>query len=1324
GVAVDGAGDVYIADDNNNRVVEVTAAGVASVLNIGSPGGTASIGPTTVALDGAGDVYIADYNNSRVVEVTPAGASSVLNVGTPGGEELNNLYGVAVDGAGDVYIGDKGNSRVVDLSQAQAVPLTFASTNVGSTSSDSPQDVTVQNIGNQPLNITALSTVTTGQTNSSFNLNGSGTSCSTSIQLTAGESCELGVEFAPLAAGTLAGTVNITDNNLNAAAPNYAVQQISLSGTGLARVVTQLSFGIGSAPPTTITAGGNAGTVVVDEELSNGGIATTASDSITLTVTGPNSYSQSYTATAVNGVATFSLSGVALTVAGSYTYTASLSGVPGATATETVTALTTGDSLTVSYPTTAFVGMAETGTVEAVDQYNNVDASFSGAVNITTTDSLATVTTPVTLTNGVGSFTVTFATAGTQTITASATGIANGSETGIVVSAVPSFVVTVATDTTAGVAANCPGSNCSLRDALAAAAAAGGGNITFDPTVFASAPPIKLGSAGTLVVPVNTTITGPTTGSGATLANLVTVDGANTYTVFNIAPSLPIAYAVPLASPSNVSDSSYFASITNLNIQNGNGGADGTGGPGTPGGAGGINNYGTLTVTHCVFTNNTGTDAGALYNWDGALTVTNSTFTGNSSLGGGSGPANGNGWYGDAGAIFNDDENPFGSPGPAAVRANGIHPFATPGNLQRRYHPRGQRAGSQGAAQSSAKASATPMGTASSPANGTLTVTNSTFTGNRGTYTGGIYNYATATVTNSTFGGTAAGAGNTSKGDGTGDPDAGALNNGTDSIPSSATVTNSTFTNNSGAFAGAIINADDDSIGALLQAQNSTFTGNTSSGDGSGDPDAGAIAITWGESGSSVNSSAVIAYSTFYQNSSSSQSGGGAIANSYDAATAVLAGTITGNSGYYGAVYGEVYSGIDTAAIGNSIVSGNTTTDPKASTDGTTPDLNGFTNQVGNVVGSSGTNLAPLGNYGGSNPTQTMIPLPASTAICAGSSSELQAFNTSSGLNLTTDQRGLPNTNSSYPGYSSTACVDAGSVQTNYAITYNPPMPSTAVMGVTITPAPVVQLTESSLPANFATSSITLTDSATPTALGGTTTEAFLNGSATFNNLDFTAAVTGDTLTATLPLNTSLTTPLNLTLTSTVSATSVAPSGTDFTITATTPAATVQPGSLAVFTFTVSPTGGATAFAAAVNLTVTGLPPGATAKLAPDTIAAGAGATMVTLTIQTAQGGAAVAQLSPGAGGAHGSLLSRLAPFSLALLLLPFAGRLRKTGKRFGRMISLLLLLIAGAAAVAGVSGCGSSVGFFGQTPKSYTVTVTATSGTLSHSANVTLTVE
>ena len=160
---------------------------------------------------------------------------------------------------------------------------------------------------------------------------------------------------------------------------------------------------------------------------------------------------------------------------------------------------------------------------------------------------------------------------------------------------------------------------------------------------------------------------------------------------------------------------------------------------------------------------------------------------------------------------------------------------------------------------------------------------------------------------------------------------------------------------------------------------------------------------------------------------------------------------------------------------------------------------------------------------------------------------------------------------------------------------------------------------------------------------------------------------------------------------------------------------TVLPGGTAVFTFVVSPINAAT-FPTAVTLSASGLPLGATATFSPATLAAGSGTTTVTLTIQIPQTGAA---LQP----TH-DLGRGLAPFALALLLLPFAGRLRRAGRRLSRAVSLLLLLSAGLATAAGLSGCGTSSGFFGQQQTIYTVTVTGTSGVLSHSTTVTLTVE
>jgi hypothetical protein len=155
---------------------------------------------------------------------------------------------------------------------------------------------------------------------------------------------------------------------------------------------------------------------------------------------------------------------------------------------------------------------------------------------------------------------------------------------------------------------------------------------------------------------------------------------------------------------------------------------------------------------------------------------------------------------------------------------------------------------------------------------------------------------------------------------------------------------------------------------------------------------------------------------------------------------------------------------------------------------------------------------------------------------------------------------------------------------------------------------------------------------------------------------------------------------------------------------------TVIPGAAASFTYAVTPTYGT--YPATVSFTVTGLPPGATYTLTPSTLAANAGAQTVTLNVQTAD--IAAKNTSPLGGG--------MTPLILALLMLPMAGarRLRNSRQKLTRYIALLLL-VAGLAGAAGLTGCGGGNGFLGQSPKNYTVTVTATAGTVQHTFTSTL---
>jgi sugar lactone lactonase YvrE len=138
GVAVDGAGNIYISDMSNNRIRKVTAStGIISTVagngtfgysGDGGPAINAGLrGPAGVAVDRAGNIYIADQNwgsgNERIRRVTASTGiiSTVAGNGTDGytgdggpatNAELYLAVGVGVDAAGNIYIADYGNNRI------------------------------------------------------------------------------------------------------------------------------------------------------------------------------------------------------------------------------------------------------------------------------------------------------------------------------------------------------------------------------------------------------------------------------------------------------------------------------------------------------------------------------------------------------------------------------------------------------------------------------------------------------------------------------------------------------------------------------------------------------------------------------------------------------------------------------------------------------------------------------------------------------------------------------------------------------------------------------------------------------------------------------------------------------------------------------------------------------------------------------------------------------------------------------------------------------------------------------------------------------------
>ena len=144
GVAVDGAGNVYIAVRSSHRIRKVDSSGVITtiagngVVGDSGPAVEAQLrSPAGVAVDGDGNVYIADLSNYRIRKVdslaiiTTIAGTGVRGFGGDGGPaveaQLSSPYGVAVDGAGNVYIADS-NTRRIRKVDSSGIITTIAGT--------------------------------------------------------------------------------------------------------------------------------------------------------------------------------------------------------------------------------------------------------------------------------------------------------------------------------------------------------------------------------------------------------------------------------------------------------------------------------------------------------------------------------------------------------------------------------------------------------------------------------------------------------------------------------------------------------------------------------------------------------------------------------------------------------------------------------------------------------------------------------------------------------------------------------------------------------------------------------------------------------------------------------------------------------------------------------------------------------------------------------------------------------------------------------------------------------------------------------------------
>jgi sugar lactone lactonase YvrE len=249
GVAVDGSGNVFVANLVGGTVQEIVAVNgvIPSVPTINTIG-TGFNNPYDVVVDGSGNVYVANFDGGMVQEmVADSGYSTVLTLG--GG--FMTPAAVGLDAHGNVLVADLNNHAVDFLDFEDAPSPTFADTEVSFTSSDSPQTITVTNLGNAPLVFAKPTTGTSPSVPAGFTWDTSSTCQQTTpsspapFQLAGGASCTMALDFAPTTTGSISGFLQWTDNALNSAGNQEAIQLVGNGTAGplVTFSATSLSFG-------------------------------------------------------------------------------------------------------------------------------------------------------------------------------------------------------------------------------------------------------------------------------------------------------------------------------------------------------------------------------------------------------------------------------------------------------------------------------------------------------------------------------------------------------------------------------------------------------------------------------------------------------------------------------------------------------------------------------------------------------------------------------------------------------------------------------------------------------------------------------------------------------------------------------------------------------------------------------------------------------------------------------------------------------------------------------------------------------------------------
>lgn len=372
GLARDATGNLYIADQGDNRVrrVDAMTGTITTVAGTGIAGDSGNSGSAITAelnavhgvdLDPAGDLYLSDQGNAavRLVLAYTGTIQTIAGNGTPCpaatapcGENLVSTtdslispQSSALDSYGNLYIADSVENRIRKVYVVQPT-FTFNTTMVGFPSSSNSEAVLLTNIGNQLLEATVPTSGTNPTFTPGFSYDSGTSGCplipsSSPPVLPSGDGCTYGIDFTPTSVGMITGMMTLSGNSYNNpsatqsvllignATPISEANQLSSSNIspayGAAVTFTDTFTVVDNIPPTGTVSFFNGSTFLGSTAVNPSGVETftltwlpAGTDNITASYSGDTNYA------AENSNTVFETVGNSATLATTTTLTSSV----------------------------------------------------------------------------------------------------------------------------------------------------------------------------------------------------------------------------------------------------------------------------------------------------------------------------------------------------------------------------------------------------------------------------------------------------------------------------------------------------------------------------------------------------------------------------------------------------------------------------------------------------------------------------------------------------------------------------------------------------------------------------------------------------------------------------------------------------------------------------------------------------------------------------------------------------------------------------------------------------------------------------------------